>query len=61
MKTRKYIRLEIEFEMTIGELIIDLQDLAEKYPDLRVWRGDELEFRTEGKKEEDVNNDKDTN
>lgn len=61
MKTRKYIRLEIEFDMPILDLILDLQDLAEKYPDLRVWSGDALEFRTEGEKEEEVNNDKDTN
>lgn len=60
MKTRKYIRLEIEFDMPILDLILDLQDLAGKYPDLRVWSGDALEFRTEGKKEEDVDNDKDT-
>lgn len=53
MKTRKYIRLVIEFEMTIGELIIDLQDLAEKYPDLKVWSGDALEFRTEEQKEKE--------
>lgn len=53
MKTRKYIRLDIEFEMTIEELIIDLQDLAEKYPKLKVWKGYELEFRTDSQKEDE--------
>lgn len=54
MKTRKYIRLEVEFEMSIFDLICDLQDLAEKYPDLKLWRGDELEFRTEEQKPQEV-------
>lgn len=52
MKAEKYIKVCIEFEMSIFDVIGELQDLANNYPDLKVWQQTELEFKTQDKKEE---------
>ena len=52
MKAEKYIKICIEFKMSLLDIIGELQDLADKYPDLEVWKVADLEFRTPQKKEE---------
>ena len=53
MKSEKYIKVCIEYGMHILDVIGELQDLADNYPDLEVWQETELEFKTPQKKEEE--------
>ena len=59
MKAQKYIKVCIDYGMSIFDVMGELQDLANNYPDLKIWQTTELEFRTPDK--EEINNDKDTN
>ena len=53
MKAEKYIKVCIEYGMSIFDVMSELQDLANNYPDLKVWQMTELEFKTPDKKEEE--------
>ena len=53
MKAEKYIKVRIEFGMSIFDVMGELQDLANNYPDLKIWQPTELEFKTPDKKEEE--------
>lgn len=53
MKAEKYIKVCIDYGMSLFDVIGELQDLADKYPDLEVWQIAELEFRTPKKEEEE--------
>ena len=53
MKAEKYIKVCIEYGMSIFDVMSELQDFANNYPDLKVWQMTELEFKTPDKKEEE--------
>lgn len=52
MKAEKYIKVCIDYGMSLLDVVVELQDLADKYPDLEVWQVAELEFRTPQEMEE---------
>ena len=54
MKAEKYIKVCIDYEMSIFDVIMELEDLADKYPDLKVCQIADLEFRTPDKKEKEI-------
>ena len=53
MIAEKYIKICIDYGMSLSDVIWELQDLADKYPNLEVWQVAELEFRTPDKKEKE--------
>lgn len=52
MKAEKYIKVCVDYGMSLFDVIGELQDLADKYPNLEVWPAAELEFRTTKKEEQ---------
>lgn len=53
MQVEKYIKVCIEFGMPILDVIGELQELADNYPDLKIWQSTELEFKTPNEKDEE--------
>ena len=54
MKAQKYINVCINYGMSIYDVICELQELQSYYPELQVWQGTELEFRTPDNEEESL-------